>query len=170
MGINQQLFQKFKRVLSLPDLDWLESTAISRHYYEGAQGIGPRQSFISPPDELLKRMMDIILSILLGILCLPVVLLTALLIKLDSPGPVFYKQARVGKDGRRIDIWKFRSMQLDADKILAEHLAENPGVRLEWDETQKLREVSTHHAWWETGAQFSIDELPQLDKYFRQAI
>jgi len=51
-----------------------------------------------------------------GFLSLPIALLTAILIKLDSPGPVFYKQERVGKNGRPFVLMKFRSMQLDAEK------------------------------------------------------
>jgi sugar transferase (PEP-CTERM system associated) len=51
-----------------------------------------------------------------GILSLPVALLTAILIKLDSPGPVFYRQERVGKNGRPFVLMKFRSMRLDAEK------------------------------------------------------
>ena len=51
-----------------------------------------------------------------GILSLPVALLTAVLIKLDSPGPVFYRQERVGKNGRPFVLMKFRSMRLDAEK------------------------------------------------------
>jgi len=51
-----------------------------------------------------------------GILSLPIALLTAILIKLDSPGPVFYRQERVGKNGKPFTLMKFRSMVVDAEK------------------------------------------------------
>jgi Undecaprenyl-phosphate galactose phosphotransferase WbaP len=140
----------------------IEGTSISGHYFEGIQEIGTQQIIISRPYEKLKRMMDIVLSIMLGILCLPVLLLTALMIKFDSPGPVLYKQARVGKNGRRIDIWKFRSMQVNADKTLAEYLAKNPSAQLEWNETQKLRDDPRITRVGKWARQFSVDELPQL--------
>lgn len=57
-----------------------------------------------------------LVALLGGILSLPVALLTAILIKLDSPGPVFYKQERVGKNGRPFVLMKFRSMRQDAEK------------------------------------------------------
>lgn len=64
----------------------------------------------------LKRLMDIAVSLGVMILGAPVYLLTALLIKLDSKGPVFYSQERIGQYGRRIHIIKFRSMRTDAEK------------------------------------------------------
>lgn len=114
------------------------------------------------PNEALKRMMDILLSVVLGILSMPVLVLTAVLIKLDSPGPVFYRQNRVGKNGCRITIWKFRSMQVDAEKILTEYLAKNPVARREWNKTQKLREDPRITRVGKWVRKLSVDELPQL--------
>ena len=99
---------------------------------------------------------------MLGVLFLPVLLLTAFMIKLDSPGQVFYKQERVGKDGRRITIFKFRSMQVNAEKILAEYLAKHPQMQREWNETQKLREDPRITRVGKWIRKFSVDELPQL--------
>jgi Undecaprenyl-phosphate galactose phosphotransferase WbaP len=114
------------------------------------------------PDDTLKRVIDIVCSVVLGFLSLPVLLLTAILIKLDSPGPVIYKQARMGKGGRKITIYKFRSMQENADRILTEYLAKHPHARKEWNETQKLRDdprITRVGRWIR---EFSVDELPQL--------
>lgn len=63
----------------------------------------------------LKRLLDITVSIFLLIITLPITLLTALLIKLDSPGPVFYVQERVGQFGNLFQLVKFRSMRSDAE-------------------------------------------------------
>lgn len=126
------------------------------------KGLEVGLSLSTPPNEIFKRMMDIIASIILGIASLPVLLFTAIMIKLDSPGPIFYKQARVGKDGRRITIYKFRSMQENAEKVLAEYLAKNPDARREWNETQKLRadpRITRVGRW---VREYSVDELPQL--------
>lgn len=119
-------------------------------------------SFSSPSNNILKRMMDILVSIMLGILFLPVLLMTAILIKVDSPGPVFYKQARIGRGGRRIIIYKFRSMYLNREKALDEYLAKNSTAQQEWIETQKLRNdprITRVGRW---VREFSVDELPQL--------
>ncbi|MCX8057311.1 MAG: undecaprenyl-phosphate glucose phosphotransferase, partial [Ignavibacteria bacterium] len=64
----------------------------------------------------IKRLMDIVFSLIILILTLPITLLVALAIKLDSEGPVFFKQIRVGKDGKEFKIYKFRSMIKDAEK------------------------------------------------------
>lgn len=66
---------------------------------------------------MLKRLFDITFSFLGLLFTSPILFLTALLIKLDSAGPVFYRGTRVGKDGRLFRIYKFRSMVTNADKI-----------------------------------------------------
>ncbi len=64
----------------------------------------------------LKRAMDIAISGCALALIWPVLLLIALAIKIDDPGPVFYRQVRVGRDGKKFRIYKFRTMIVDADK------------------------------------------------------
>ena len=66
---------------------------------------------------MLKRLFDIVLSSLALVILSPLFLIVALLIKLDSPGPVFYRGLRVGRYGKRFQMFKFRTMVADADKI-----------------------------------------------------
>ena len=65
---------------------------------------------------LVKRLFDIVVSALMLLVLSPVFLILAIAIKLDSPGPVFYRQVRVTQYGREFRIFKFRSMVSDADK------------------------------------------------------
>jgi len=65
---------------------------------------------------LFRNVMHRLVALIGGLLSLPVALLTAILIKLDSPGPVFYRQERVGKNGKPFTLMKFRSMFVDAEK------------------------------------------------------
>lgn len=65
---------------------------------------------------LFRNVMHRLVALAGGILSLPIAILTAILIKLDSPGPVFYKQERVGRNGRPFTLMKFRSMRVDAEK------------------------------------------------------
>jgi exopolysaccharide biosynthesis WecB/TagA/CpsF family protein len=69
---------------------------------------------------ILKRLMDAVAGSILLILLSPVFLLAILLIRLDSPGPAFYSQMRVGYRGKQFKLWKFRSMYIDAEHRLAE--------------------------------------------------
>lgn len=64
----------------------------------------------------LKRALDVVASLLLILIAFPVIVITAIAIKLDSPGPILYRQERVGFAGRRYTILKFRSMRTDAEK------------------------------------------------------
>jgi len=60
--------------------------------------------------DIIKRTIDIILTIFAIIMFAPVMLITAILIKMDSSGPVFYKQVRIGQNGKPFKLWKFRTM------------------------------------------------------------
>ncbi|MDW8215869.1 MAG: sugar transferase, partial [Roseiflexaceae bacterium] len=75
-----------------------------------------RESALTPSQRIIKRLFDIVVSLALIVILAPVMLLIALLIKLESPGPVFFKQERIGEHGRRFTMLKFRSMYADADQ------------------------------------------------------
>ena len=77
-------------------------------------------------------------------------------------GPAFYVQDRIGLDGRVFRLWKLRSMVIDADQRLAAHLAADPALRAEWDETQKLKRDPRITAVGRLLRKTSLDELPQL--------
>ena len=98
--------------------------------------------------QFLKRLTDILVSLLVLILTLPLMLITALLVKLDSPGPVFYRQERVGLFGRPFTLFKFRSMSVDAEA----------GGRPRWAAQQDPRVTRVGGFIRST----RIDELPQL--------
>lgn len=105
-----------------------------------------------------KRTLDVVAPIIALPLLAPVLLLTALAIKLDSPGPVLFRQVRCGKDGREFYIYKFRTMVENADELYAEFLAQNeikgPMFKMKKDpRTTRIGEFLRRT---------SLDELPQL--------
>lgn len=75
---------------------------------------------------IIKRMLDILLSLSALLLLWPVFLGIAIVIKLTSPGPVFFKQKRVGKGKRLFEIYKFRTMRIDTPKDIPTHMLSNP--------------------------------------------
>lgn len=81
-------------------------------------------------ERFAKRVLDFTLSLLILVLGAPVWLLVALIIKLDSRGPVFYKQERMGKDGRHFNVIKFRSMVSDAEKLTGPKWADKDDPRI----------------------------------------
>lgn len=108
-----------------------------------------------------KRLMDIALVLAGAPLTLPLVLVMGLLVKMDG-GPAFYRQPRIGRNGRVFMLWKLRSMVPDADKALAAYLDANPAEKAEWDKHQKLRRDPRLTAIGPFLRRYSIDELPQL--------
>lgn len=106
-----------------------------------------------------KRILDVVLAcigLLIGALPIGIV---ALLIKLESPGPVFYVHNRIGKDGKALPLLKFRSMYANADEMLA---AFTPEQREEWEKNFKLENDPRVTRIGKFLRRSSIDELPQL--------
>ena len=106
-----------------------------------------------------KRFMDIILSIIAIVIGSPVFLLTALLVKVTSPGPIIFSQIRVGRFGRHFKFFKFRSMYIDAEARKAELMSQNEstdGVIFKMKRDPRITPVGRFIR------KFSIDELPQL--------
>jgi exopolysaccharide biosynthesis polyprenyl glycosylphosphotransferase len=75
-----------------------------------------RPQLMKPWEEVTKRLLDFLFSLFVLIIGFPLWMLIALLIKVDSRGPIFYRQTRVGRNGRHFKILKFRSMRTDAEK------------------------------------------------------
>ncbi|NOT06260.1 MAG: exopolysaccharide biosynthesis polyprenyl glycosylphosphotransferase [Anaerolineales bacterium] len=167
---SSQLFSMFRHVIFVSDMDWMEGASLKVQDYEGLTGIEARGNHLSPASSIIKRGMDIFGSLFGMLLFAPFIGLVALMIKLDSSGPVLYTQARIGKDGKMINIYKFRSMVLNAEQALESHLKANPHLRCEWDQKQKLchdPRVTRVGKWLR---KFSIDEVPQLINIFKGEI
>lgn len=113
-----------------------------------------------------KRAFDIAIIICSLPLTLPLCLLTALFVKLTSPGPVLYGHKRVGLNGKEFKCWKFRSMYIDADKQLAKILAENPEMKKQWEKDRKLENDPRVTPFGKFIRKTSLDELPQLINIF----
>lgn len=114
-----------------------------------------------------KGIFDRILATIVFVLVLPLFIVVPILVKLTSKGPVFYRQNRLGKFGRPIRVWKFRTMYADADARLEELLAQNPAIRKEWEETHKIKDDPRVTTLGRILRKSSIDELPQLINVFR---
>ncbi|MCL2856658.1 MAG: sugar transferase [Oscillospiraceae bacterium] len=105
-----------------------------------------------------KRVMDILCSAIALVLLSPLFLLVAIMIKLDSKGPVFFKQVRVGKDEKRFTMYKFRSMFIDAEARLKDlqDLNERDGPVFKIHNDPRVTKVGNFIR------KTCIDELPQL--------
>lgn len=121
----------------------------------------PREA--SGPYRLVfKRILDVALVLLSLPFVLPFLVLVGIAIMLSDGGSPIFKQERVGKDGRRFQIWKFRSMVKDAESQLQRYLEANPDAKLEWETKQKLSYDPRCTAVGRLLRRTSIDELPQI--------
>ncbi len=116
--------------------------------------------------ELGKRIFDLILAVLISPIVALMILLIGGLIALTAGWPVFYRQRRIGQHGREFFIWKFRTMHLHGERILAEHLKRDAGARDEWHHTYKLRNDPRITRLGRLLRKTSLDELPQILNVF----
>lgn len=126
-----------------------------------APAIQERGRLISA-DPFEVRALDILGAVALGIVFLPLMFFIALAVFLADPGPVFFKQKRIGRNGKVFDCYKFRTMAIDAEARLAEVLARDPKARAEWNRDHKLRDDPRIVGIGSFLRKSSLDELPQL--------
>lgn len=108
---------KYKIIVKIvPDLYDMFTGQVRTLPIYGIPLIEISSKLLTPLQGVIKRTMDIVISLIILILGFPLWLLIAIIIKLESKGPIFYKQPRIGKDGQQFMIYKFRSMVEDADK------------------------------------------------------
>jgi exopolysaccharide production protein ExoY len=110
----------------------------------------------------LKRSFDILFSLTALTVGLPFLAFIALLVKLSSPGPIFYCSLRIGRKGRLFRFWKFRSMHRDADQRLEIMLSSDLQLRQEWQKYFKLRNDPRLTRIGSFLRKTSLDEFPQF--------
>jgi len=152
----------FKYNVLIPDFFGLTNIWMSVRDFDGILGLATSQQLLIPWNRIKKRILDLFLVIVGGILLMPLFLFIAVLIKLSSPGPVLYKHTRIGRNGKPFKAYKFRSMVLDADLRLKELLEKDPVARKEWEHTFKLKNDPRITPIGRFLRKTSFDEFPQL--------
>jgi lipopolysaccharide/colanic/teichoic acid biosynthesis glycosyltransferase len=123
------------------------------------QVAGPSWSFRY---RICKRYSDIFLVVLFSPLLLPLLLIVAGLVRIGSPGPIFFSHRRIRGHGAFFTIWKFRTMCVNSGELLEKHLAADPDARGEWHRTHKLKNDPRITRIGTFLRRSSLDELPQL--------
>lgn len=156
------LAQRYRRVVLVQNYAYFGSLWVEARDLSGKLGLEFHYHLLRPFSRWLKRTVDIVGSTILLIGLSPLLLLLALLIKLDSPGPILFRQKRLGKDFRPFEVLKFRTMVVDAEARLQEILARDPAARAQYEKYHKLESdprITRVGRWLR---KFSLDELPQL--------
>ena len=143
----------------IPDLFDLAFARTRAEEFKGFPIVSLRESAISDFDKMIKRLFDIVIASLMVLFSAPSMLLIGLLIKLDSPGSIIFKQQRVGENGQLFWMYKFRSMVANADEQLPNLIRNNEEGKLIFIKSPDDPRV-TRLGWFLRRT--SLDELPQL--------
>jgi lipopolysaccharide/colanic/teichoic acid biosynthesis glycosyltransferase len=110
----------------------------------------------------VKRLLDILIVCSFLPCLLPLLLIVAVIVRISSPGPILYRQRRIGRFGCEFELWKFRSMYVNSDEILCNHLQANDEAAREWAQSRKLKMDPRVTRLGNLLRRASLDELPQF--------
>jgi len=160
-------WHKFQHLIMITDDQKNSSVWIEPVDIGGILGLEVRQNLFNDLDQFIKRVIDLCLVLMalpfLAIICV----ILAVLIRIDSPGPIFFAQKRVGKDGREFTIWKFRTMVVNAEQVFKEYLQKHPSLQTEWKDNQKIKNDPRITVIGKLLRRLSLDELPQFINIFK---
>jgi Undecaprenyl-phosphate galactose phosphotransferase WbaP len=111
---------------------------------------------------VVKRGLDFVLVMCLGLLLLPVLCVIAAAVWLSSPGPILFSHRRIRRHGEFFTMWKFRTMCINSGDVLERYLMAHPEARAEWRATHKLKSDPRVTRVGRFLRKTSLDELPQL--------
>ncbi|MDP9112536.1 MAG: exopolysaccharide biosynthesis polyprenyl glycosylphosphotransferase [Acidobacteriota bacterium] len=153
----------FPRLIVIPDLAGVASLWVTARDLGGALGFEIKKNLMIRRNHALKKTMDRAIALPLFLASLPLLLLAAAWIKLNSRGPAFYHQQREGFAGKTLDVWKLRTMRVDGDSVLQDWFRTHPEDRDHWKLHFKLqRDPRVLPVIGRLLRRTSLDELPQL--------
>ena len=153
------IFPKIIFVLADSNLNLLSMTAID---LAGHPSLFVKYNLLIPVFQTIKRIFDITLCLFGMVIILPISIIISFIIRIDSPGPIFFSQKRMGKNGKIFKLYKFRTMVVDAEEKLAEILQNDKESRLEYGEYHKLQNDPRLTRVGRILRKISFDEFPQI--------
>jgi Undecaprenyl-phosphate galactose phosphotransferase WbaP len=152
----------FPRLLIMHSSPALYSLTVDARQIAGSLAVEVRRDLLLPLPRLAKRLMDLLIVCLILPGVALTILLLGMLVRLESPGPVFYGHPRIGRDHASFRAWKLRSMLVNGDELLQRALAQDGALREEWRRDRKLRRDPRITRVGRFLRKTSLDELPQL--------
>lgn len=126
-----------------------------------------KNNLLNSVDKRIKASFDYFTSIFLIFIFSPFLIILYFLVFIDTRGKPIFKQRRIGKDGKTFNIYKFRTMVINADEVLQKLLEENPQIKDEWEKEFKLKDDPRITKLGNFLRKTSLDELPQLINVFQ---
>ena len=162
LSVVERVGGRFSHLLVIPDLFGFATLGVPAKSVGSVLGVEVRQQLLLPWPRLAKRILDTSFTLLGSLFVLPFLVIIALLIKLDSKGPIFYMQKRLGKNGNYFTAAKFRTMHGDGESRLKAVLESDPALREEYEIYHKLRKDPRVTRIGRVLRKYSLDEFPQL--------
>jgi Undecaprenyl-phosphate galactose phosphotransferase WbaP len=154
--------ETFEHIMVMPNLNGVTNSAVVARDLSGTLAVEIKHNLLNPWAQRLKRALDLFGAVVGGFFICPLLLTIAVLIKLDSPGRVLFGHRRLGAKDEHFLCWKFRTMHVDAERMLNECLQRHPNLQAEWEQNHKLRDDPRVTSIGRFLRKTSLDELPQL--------
>ncbi len=165
--IIEEYSKYFTHTTVIPDLFGLTSLWVSTRDLGGILGLEVQQRLLRSSSIIKKRIFDILLSLALSVIALPLCIVISIMIWLDSKGKILFKQIRMGIQDSRFNIVKFRTMHDDAETRLSHLLKQDIELKEEYEVYHKLRNDPRLTRVGKFLRKFSLDELPQFINVIR---
>lgn len=156
------LSRYFRHIMVVPDHEVFPTAWTYPIDMNGRLGVELRNQLMLSGPRFFKRMFELVIATIAIICLFPLFMLIAIFIKITSKGPIFYRAERLGLNGNKIKVLKFRTMYNDAHAKLEEMLESNPELRKEWQEKFKLNSDPRITPLGRFLRITSLDELPQF--------
>ncbi|MFN2216296.1 MAG: exopolysaccharide biosynthesis polyprenyl glycosylphosphotransferase [Anaerolineales bacterium] len=153
------IFPEIIFVLADSNMNLLSMTAID---LAGHPSLVVKYNLLIPAYQTIKRIVDLTLCLLSLVITLPLFIVISIILWIDSPGPIFHIQERLGKYGKKFKLYKFRTMVVGAEEKLDEILRNDPASRIEYEEYHKLRNDPRLTRVGRLLRRISFDEYPQI--------
>ena len=165
-GEKRQIMNSYRYTINVSKNQDFFTSTIQLRDIGGIIGLSSTHNLTKKRSLFAKRLIDLLLILLASIIVLPVTIVIGICVKLSSPGPIFYGHKRVGKNGKIVKCWKFRSMYSNSQEMLEHILATDPKMREEWENDRKFVNDPRVTKFGKFLRKTSLDELPQLWNIF----
>jgi Undecaprenyl-phosphate galactose phosphotransferase WbaP len=152
----------YRYFVLIPDFFGMTSIWMSVRDFDGILGLFTAQRLLIPLNRAMKRVLDLVLTVIGGVVISPIIFILALMVKIDTRGSAFYGHERLGRSGKPFKAWKFRSMVANSREVLQQLLEADPEARREWEGSYKLKNDPRITRMGRFLRKTSLDELPQI--------
>ncbi len=152
----------FPRLMMVHSSMTLYTLTVDARHLGGCLAVEVRRDLLRPLPRFAKRAIDLVIVCLALPVVALIILLLGILVRLESPGPIFYGHCRIGRDQATFRAWKIRTMQVNGEELLRKSLAQDEALREEWLRDHKLRRDPRITRVGRFLRKTSLDELPQL--------